>query len=151
MMMKKMLVTGFCLLMGNASYAQQLWGMTLYGGTDDNGVLFQYSPATATYTKKIDFSRPNERWPYGSLIRASDGKFYGMTKNGGTTDDGVLFQYDPATSTYTKKVEFDGINGRYPQGSLIQASDGKLYGMTWAGGTNNLGVLYQSEILNSPI
>jgi geranylgeranyl pyrophosphate synthase len=34
-------------------------------------------------------------------------------------------------------------NGSSTQGSLLLASDGKLYGLTLTGGTNNLGILFQ--------
>ena len=66
--------------------------------------------------------------PSGSLIQASDGKLYGMTEIGGANALGVLFQYDPATAGYTKKIDF-GVAAN-PFGSLVQATDGKLYGMT---------------------
>ncbi|MES2284789.1 MAG: choice-of-anchor tandem repeat GloVer-containing protein [Bacteroidota bacterium] len=43
---------------------------------------------------------------------------------------------------YTKLLDFTGINGRQPFGSLF--SDGTfLYGMTQLGGTSNLGVIYK--------
>ena len=61
-------------------------------------------------------------------------KLYGMTGRGGSNDAGVIFSFDPAASTYTKLMDFDYANGRYPYGSLVQASDGKLYGMTSEGG-----------------
>ena len=44
---------------------------------------------------------------------------------------GTLFQLDIATKTLIKKLDFDSIpNGCHPYGCLLQADDGKLYGMT---------------------
>ena len=63
-------------------------------------------------------------------MQASDGKLYGMTTDGGSNGHGVIFSFDPSTSIYTKLKDFDGLNGCGPYGSLMQASDGKLYGMT---------------------
>jgi uncharacterized repeat protein (TIGR03803 family) len=80
--------------------------------------------------------------PYGSLIQVSDGKLYGMTSAGGDHTRGVIFSYDPATSAYTKLIDFDGTNGRNPAGSLIQASDLKFYGMTSSGGDKDYGVIF---------
>jgi uncharacterized repeat protein (TIGR03803 family) len=94
--------------------------------------------------------------PTGSLIQATDGKLYGMTTGGGANSFGVLFQYDLSTSTYTRKLDFNGAaNGSYPLGSLMQATDGKLYGMTSDGGANSgtngggYGVLFQYDPVTS--
>ena len=126
----------------------KLYGMTYQGGTNYNGVLFEYDPNTNTYTKKIDFDGTNTgSYPEGNLIQALNGKLYGMTNQGGTNNDGVLFEYDLSTDTYTKKLNFDSAStGKYPRGSLMQASDGKLYGMTTQGGTNNNGTLFKYDI-----
>ena len=122
-----------------------LYGMTYGGGANNDGVLFQYNPSTNTYTKELDFDgTTNGRNPYGSLMQASDGNLYGMTYGGGANNQGVLFQYNPSTNTYTKELDFAGAtNGSFPYGSLVQASDGNLYGMTYEGGANGLGVLFQ--------
>ncbi|MHB8260088.1 MAG: choice-of-anchor tandem repeat GloVer-containing protein [Bacteroidia bacterium] len=121
-----------------------LYGMTQNGGASNNGVLFQYNPATSTYTKKHDFNGTDGQYPYGSLMQASDGMLYGMTWQGGASSNGVLFQYNPATNTYTDKIDFAGTtNGRRPEGSLMQASDGMLYGMTSEGGASSNGNIFQ--------
>ena len=125
----------------------KLFGMTVKGGANNMGVLFEYDPATGTYTKKLDFDgATNGSYPYGSLMQASNGKLYGMTAKGGANDMGVLFEYDTATTTCTKKLDFNGVtNGSHPYGSLIQASNGKLYGMTRDGGANDMGVIFEYD------
>ena len=127
-----------------------LYGMTNSGGANSYGVIFQYNPSTSLLTKKLDFDGPlNGRSPSGSFIQASDGKLYGMTSYGGTNDMGVLFQYNTATSTIVKKIDFDGVNnGSCPWGDVMQATDGKLYGMTHDGGLNDAGVIFQYDISN---
>jgi len=120
-----------------------LYGMTENGGANSMGVLFQYNPTTNTYTKKFDFSTTNGNYPNGDLMQASDGMLYGMTPNGGANDSGVIFQYNPTTSTYVKKFDFSTTSGSNPYGSLMQASNGMLYGMTSSGGANGWGVLFQ--------
>jgi uncharacterized repeat protein (TIGR03803 family) len=122
----------------------KLYGMTFFGGLNDKGVIFEYDPATGLYIKKIDFTGLNGGYPYGSLTQALDGKLYGMTSGGGTNNQGVLFQYDPFTNVYVKKIDFTGVtNGSNPLGSLMKSSNGNLYGMTYDGGTNGKGVLFQ--------
>jgi len=128
----------------------KLYGLATLGGANSSGVLFQYDPITSTYTKKLDFGgTTNGSYPYGSLIQATDGKIYGMTSRGGLKDSGVIFQYDPITSAYTKKFDLYGTNGSYPFGSLMQASNGKLYGMTNYGGAFGYGVIFQYDITTS--
>ncbi len=122
-----------------------IFGMTNEGGANNDGILFSYNITSNTITDKIDFSTsPNGKIPQGSLVLASNGKLYGMTNTGGTGNDGVLFEFDPSTYTYVKKIDFAGTsNGKYPGGSLIRASNGLLYGMTSAGGASNYGVLFE--------
>ena len=136
-----------------------LYGMTNAGGDMNFGTLFQYNPSNSVLTKEIDFGQtPNGANPNGSLIQASDGNLYGMTEYGGSYyygaaygyGYGVLFQYNASSNVLLKKIDFTGdSNGANPLGSLIQASDGNLYGMTPYGGVNNKGVLFQYNPLTS--
>ena len=123
----------------------KLYGMTTQGGSNGYGVIFSFDPSSSTYTKLKDFDNTNGANPYGSLMQASDGKLYGMTYQGGSSGDGVIFSFDPSSSTYTKLKDFDGTNGANPYGSLMQASDGKLYGMTTSGGSNGAGVIFSFD------
>lgn len=127
----------------------KLYGMTSSGGTYNFGTLFSFDPATAAYTKLLDFDSTNGATPYGSLMQASNGKLYGMTATGGTGNFGVLFSFAPATASYSKLRDFDSTRGSLPYGNLVQASDGKLYGMTNSGGSNNRGVIFSFNISNA--
>lgn len=124
------------------------YGMTNGGGQWGLGVIFEFDHITGNYSKRIDFDRfVNGAMPLGDLIQATNGKLYGMTFMGGAQDQGVLFEYDPSTNVLSKKIEFQAsVNGAYPFGSLVQASNGKLYGRTGIGGVNNNGVLFEYNI-----
>jgi uncharacterized repeat protein (TIGR03803 family) len=124
--------------------------MTRLGGTNDFGVIFEYDIATNTITKKVDFTGTNGESPTGNLVQAPNGKLYGMTERGGANTIGVLFEYDPATNVYSKKLDFNGtVNGGTPNGSLELSSNGKLYGFTTSGGANSFGVLFEYEAATS--
>ena len=118
----------------------KLYGMTTCGGIvapngpDGYGVIFSFDPSTSTYAKLKDFDYTDGIHPYGSFIQANDGKLYGMTSAGGNSGVGTIFSFDPASSTYEKLMDFSYPNGFLAYGSFIQASDGKLYGMTFLGG-----------------
>ena len=143
------LVLGFCSCQKENNNTQvsdgKLYGMTIFGGSSDEGVIFSFDPSTSIYTKLLDFHGELGRRPRGSLLKARDGKLYGMTSEGGSNDIGVIFSFDPSASTYTKLVDFDDNNGRAPLGSLIQALNGKLYCMTSIGGSNNFGVIFSFD------
>lgn len=129
----------------------KFYGLTVDGGTFNNGVLFEYNPVTKVYLKKIDFNSTNGSKPSGRLLQGNNGKLYGLTKNGGLHDSGVLFEYDYITNTLSKKYDFEenGAYGSIPQGTLIQASNGKIYGSTYYGGIYNKGTIFEYEILSN--
>ncbi|OFY36138.1 MAG: hypothetical protein A2W91_04960 [Bacteroidetes bacterium GWF2_38_335] len=128
----------------------KLYGMTSAGGANNKGVLFEYDTYTEEYKIKVDFDGANKgKTPYGSLIEFNN-KFYGLTKNGGIYNCGVLFEYDYINNIFIRKVSFDNYTmGKHPYGSLMKSSDDKLYGMTSLGGINNDGVLFQYNPLTS--
>jgi len=133
------------LIMANNS---KLYGMTMVGGIYNCGVLFEYNPANATYTKMVDFDDTiRGSNPAGTLLEAANGKLYGMTKNGGAFGDGVIFEFDPDNGSFSIKHEFNHItDGKSPMGSLIQATNGKLYGMTYYGGADSDGIIFEYDI-----
>lgn len=110
----------------------KLYGTTKTGGTENGGIIYEYDPVTAAFTKKFDFTYMDGKNPNG-LIKATNNKLYGLTTSGGSANSGVLFEFDPATGIYTKKWELARSKQRYaqgyPDGNLIQASNGKLYGL----------------------
>lgn len=123
----------------------KLYGTTSRGGLNDYGTIFEYDPATNTYTKKFDFG-PNVSLtgggPKGSLLLYNN-KFYGLAADYGVSGAGCLFEWDPATNVYTKKFDFGGsYPGAYPQNSL-RLMNGKMYGTTQQGGSSNLGIVFE--------
>lgn len=131
-----------CLLQAsNGKY----YGMTQVGGDDDNGVIFSFEPFTSAYTVVKHLGGGTGANPQGSLIEATDGKLYGLTFLCGKYNVGTIISFDPATSRFTKLKDFDLPNGGEPLGDLMQASDGKLYGMTRGGGASNLGVIFSFD------
>jgi uncharacterized repeat protein (TIGR03803 family) len=120
----------------------KFYGMTHDGGTVGDGVIFEWNPATNMYTKKIDFSGSAGSHPHGTLV-FFNGKYYGVTSQGGAYNKGVIFEWDPLTNIFIKKVDFDGTaKGNFPISSMT-LYNGKFYGMTWEGGANYYGVIYE--------
>jgi uncharacterized repeat protein (TIGR03803 family) len=121
----------------------KLYGLTMSGGVNDAGVIFELDSATGEYTNRYNFNKENGTNPKGSLIQAPDGKLYGMTCYGGIYNCGVIFEWDPATNIYAKKIDLNIAHGCNPSGSLICAKNGILYGLTAYGGNYNMGVIFE--------
>ncbi|MGP8214628.1 MAG: choice-of-anchor tandem repeat GloVer-containing protein [Bacteroidia bacterium] len=79
---------------------------------------------------------------YCSLSYAQHYVLYGMTYQGGTNNDGVIFSYDPITGQEKTVFNFSATTGILPTGTLLQATNGLLYGITSAGGINNTGTIF---------
>jgi uncharacterized repeat protein (TIGR03803 family) len=98
------------------------------GGTWNDGVIFSYNLVTGKDSVLLNFNDTNGANPGGSLVQAKDGKLYGMTQNGGSNTDGVIFSFDPVSGKDSVLVNFNGSNGSGPiYGSLVQDTNGLAY------------------------
>lgn len=133
----------------------KLYGMTQGGGNFNWGVLYEYDITNnpSFFTKKIDFnSLATGGTPKGRLLEATNQKLYGLTSVGGINNDGALFEYSINTNSILKVADFNDLtNGKNPFGNLIQAANGKLYGMTQFGGIYGAGCLFEYDILSNSL
>ncbi len=124
----------------------KLYGTTLSGGTGGGGVLYEYDLGISTYSIVFNYTTASTGGqPVGGLMQASNGKIYGTTNAGGANNLGVLFEFNTASNTFSLLSNMTSSLGGNPQAALTQASNGKLYGTTRVGGTNNLGVLFEFD------
>ena len=104
----------------------QLWGMTSSGGRKQNGgTIFNIDVSGNNHHLEYEFPNFDFAFPSSNkLVNATDGMLYGVTVCGGACNEGVLFQYDPATNHYTAKYSFESSTGISPY-FLMQAKDGR--------------------------
>ena len=129
-----------------------LYGVTTFGGPEDEGTLFELTPSgglTTLYnfcaeSNCIDGAEPNT-----GMMLATNGNFYGYTTFGGISIDGfgqgTMFQVTPGgklTTLYLFCSLTNCADGSNPQGTPIQDKNGKLYGVTGAGGAYNSGTVF---------
>jgi uncharacterized repeat protein (TIGR03803 family) len=119
------------------------YGTTHDGGANYNcdagcGTIFKIIPAgtlTSLYTFCSEPNCTDGYYPYGGLVQAADGNFYGTTTNGGNpaAPNGTIFRITPS-GTLTTLHEFCSQpgcpDGSLPLDTLVQASDGNFYGTT---------------------
>ena len=121
------------------------YGMTAEGGANNFGTVFKITPAGSEVVLYSFKGGPSDgAGPNGDLIQASDDNFYGMTYGGGANGFGTIFKITPA-GTETVLYSFKGgpSDGASPIDSLIQTSDGNLYGMTQGGGVIGAGIVFE--------
>ena len=120
------------------------YGTAQLGGANGDGTLFKVD-SSSNVTPLHQFSGKDGANPLGALIQASDGNFYGTTKLGGAKSEGTIFKMDSLGNLTTLHSFTGGDDGAQPSGSLIQASDGYLYGATLVGGASSAGVVFRTD------
>jgi uncharacterized repeat protein (TIGR03803 family) len=131
------------------------YGTTTQGGSpvSSSGTVFQMTPlGTITILHQFfDGTVTNDgRFPYGALVQAADGNFYGTTIDGGSPvfhgiGHGSLFRITPAGAETILHGFGDGTvanDGQNPQTGLVQGLDGSLYGTTDFGGVAGQGTVF---------
>jgi uncharacterized repeat protein (TIGR03803 family) len=110
-------------------------------------LLFLFCAATViaspaqTFTRLATFDETNGSYPlFMALVQGTDGKFYGTTSDGGIHGDGSIFAITAGgklTTVYSFCAQANCTDGRWPQGGLVQTTNGDFYGTTYAGGANS--------------
>ena len=121
------------------------YGTTDQGGTQGYGTVFKITPDGKLFTLYNFCSQTSctdGNYPYGGLVQAGNGKFYGATTEGGINGSGTVFEIT-AAGNLTTLHSFDSSDGAVPEASLIQGSDGNLYGTTPYAGANVGGTAFK--------
>ena len=118
--------------------------------------LFEFDLVTNAYTNKYTFTirtntdnTYNGQFPFGSLMLSNE-KIYGMTSSGGGSGNGVIFEWDPATNVYTRKISLKAQeSGSSPNSLVFQQNH--LYGITKTGGFDGLGSIFEWDFIGKRI
>jgi uncharacterized repeat protein (TIGR03803 family) len=144
-------------LVRNAQTAK-LYGTTLSGGPAESGVVFELEPPdqlgdtwkeTVLYSFTGGNGGEDGATPVSGLIADSDGALYGTTAGGGKGGNGTIFRISPPVragdpwtkqSLYSFRARGDGSE---PRTRLVLDSAGSLYGVTFHGGENGTGTVFE--------
>jgi uncharacterized repeat protein (TIGR03803 family)/VCBS repeat-containing protein len=131
----------------------KFYGTTRYGGPTNFGTVFRLE-TDGSITTLFAFSGNDGQWPFGDLVRGSDGNVYGTTQGGGggggtTCGDvyngcGTVFRVS-VSGTVSMVHAFDGTAGVGPVSGLTQGTDGNFYGTNSEGG-NGCGTAYRMTL-----
>ncbi|MFO1513744.1 MAG: choice-of-anchor tandem repeat GloVer-containing protein [Verrucomicrobiota bacterium] len=117
-----------------------LYGTSSEGGALGRGTVYQLDKGGSNFVVLHHFAGTNGAYPEAKLLEASDGWLYGTASGGGpsTNDYGVVFRLQKTGAGFQLLKSFGGVDGANPEGGLIEATDGGLYGTTCYGGGTNL-------------
>jgi len=122
-----------------------LYGTTTGGGANGDGTVFKITTGGALTTLH-SFDVTDGYLPYTVLVQATNGNLYGTTVQGGTNGAGTVFKITPS-GTMTTLYSFCSLSsctdGKSPFSSLVQATDGNLYGTTFVGGADGYGTVFK--------
>ena len=83
---------------------------------------------------------------FAGVVPAPNGRLYGLTYTGGTSNKGTLYSVDTAMSSVVVHVNFIGSNGAVPFDELTyHVASAKFYGTTSSGGAGNIGTIFSFD------
>lgn len=137
----------------------RVYGATLQGGANNNGIIFRINADGSAYEVLHEFgpttANTGGRAPT-SLVLGADGHLYGTAQFGGVNGNGVIFRWNTVSSAYEALYAFNGLTphtamgsntGTNPDGTrplgFMRARDGTLYGMAQLGGQYGWGTVFK--------
>jgi hypothetical protein len=129
----------------------------LYGTSSPGGLsnVFQFTPnPNGGWTEKVIGSIGGST--YAPVLRTSNGNLYGTSANLGAHNGGFVFEYRPnPDGSWTESIIYDFcsriehkyrcLDGNENFAGLIDDAAGNLYGVTYIGGKNDDGIVFQLQ------
>jgi uncharacterized repeat protein (TIGR03803 family) len=73
------------------------------------------------------------------MLQVNDGNFYGTNYGGANANNGSIYKLTAAHGFSAFLFPGNNVDGGQPFSTLIQNTNGKIYGTTSGGGTNSTG------------
>lgn len=123
-----------------------IFGRTLYGGSSQDGVIFEMNPDGSDYQIVHSFAGgPDDgSQPHHDQMRQEGNVLYGTTLLGGSANQGVVFSINTNGTGFQVLHSFQGGKHDGAQPHSCPMPDGSiLYGLTARGGKDNEGTIYE--------
>ena len=131
-----------------------LYGTTVFGGEHSNGTVFELAySANGKWTEKVLRSFHDYRYVTSGVLLDTAGNLYGTTSSGGYFHSlcgdvgcGTLYELSPDPTgpwTETTLRSFGPAEDGEEPGGLVMDANGNLYGVTFYGGPNGGGVVFE--------
>ena len=126
-----------------------LYGATITFGAGGGGTVFELTPSNGSWTLKTLHSFTGAplvaNGPHGTLVMDGAGNLYGTTVSG-PVYYGTVFELSPSNGGWTYKDLYDftgGSDGEFPYCNVVIDAKGNLYGTTYGGGSQGVGVVWE--------
>lgn len=127
-----------------------LYGTTSVGGktADESGcgAVYRINNQSKFTTVHRFVGKADGCHPASDMINGGDGYLYGTTRSGGQFGAGIVFRMDIQGNLATLASFGSRRNARVPAdpiGRLVRLEDGRIFGVTYRGGQNGWGTVYQ--------
>jgi uncharacterized repeat protein (TIGR03803 family) len=123
-----------------------LHGSTSRGGGNGVGTRFQMNKDGSGFVVLGNFGSDGEDRKYPQApVEGSDGVLYGTTTYEGSYVSGTVFKVNKDGSGRAALYSFSGTDGdgQWPLATVVEGSDGVLYGNTSHGGGANIGTVFR--------
>jgi uncharacterized repeat protein (TIGR03803 family) len=125
---------------GVVSDGAKLYGITAWGGADDEGALYSMNLNGSGFTLLHSFGIPPDGlYPNGGLA-LDNGVLYGTTEEGGSEGEGTIYSIKTDGSAYAILYSF--APGQWGEKSPVVVSGDMIYGSTRNGGDPEYGTAY---------
>jgi len=127
----------------------KLYGGTGFGATNGSGNLYNVTTA-GVHTVLHDFNSVtdggcggfNALYPIPRLLQVNDGTFYGANNGGAIANNGSIYKFTSAKVFTAFLFPANGVDGGQPLSTLIQNTNGLVYGTNSGGGANSTGTFF---------
>jgi len=126
----------------------KLYGATDFGGgTNNSGDLYSVTTAGVeadlhAFNSTTDGACNPGSFPVVNMLQVNDGNFYGTNYGGANANNGSIYKLTAAHVFSAYLFPGNGSNGGQPYSTLIQNTNGKIYGSTSGGGANSTGTFF---------
>ena len=122
----------------------KLYGATDFGRPLNDGNIYKVTTAGVN-TGLHDFNSVTDgvcnpgSFPVVNLLQVTDGSFYGINYGGGGGNTGSIYKLTSANVFSVFLFPNTGASGSQPYSTLLQNTNGLVYGTTSSGGANSVG------------
>jgi uncharacterized repeat protein (TIGR03803 family) len=120
-----------------------LLGTTQDGGANGQGTVFELAKGSSTISTLATFNGNNGAFPQTEPVLNSNGDLFGIANRGGANGQGTVFELASGSNSITTLGDFSGNNGAFPAAGPVLDRSGDLFGITYQGGTNNAGAVFE--------